>query len=110
MYPVLQRWINFLTALDYTLEYGKGSANGNADFVSRLPEPATEQARNRSSSLTPVNYDDIVPIWACRLRTRSSPTPGVGSGGLAPRPKNAACVGSISPLRFFAVFVRAGNV
>ena len=38
----VQRWLEFLTAFDYNLEYRKGSANGNADFLSRLPEPATE--------------------------------------------------------------------
>ena len=32
----VQRWLEFLTAFDYTLEYRKGSANGNADFLSRL--------------------------------------------------------------------------
>ena len=31
----VQRYLEFLTALDYTLEYRKGSASGNADFLSR---------------------------------------------------------------------------
>ena len=35
----VQRWLEFLTAFYYNLEYRKGSANGNADFLSRLPEP-----------------------------------------------------------------------
>ena len=38
----VQRWLEFLTAFYYTLEYRNGSADGNADFLSRLPEPATE--------------------------------------------------------------------
>ena len=38
----VQRWLEFLTAFDSTLEYEKGSANGNADFLSRLPETAME--------------------------------------------------------------------
>ncbi|MEP2272374.1 MAG: ribonuclease H family protein, partial [Marinobacter sp.] len=38
----VQRWLEFFTAFVYTLEYRKGNANGNADFLSRLPEPATE--------------------------------------------------------------------
>ena len=42
----VQRWLEFLTSFDYTLEYRKGSANGNADSLSRLPEPATEHGRN----------------------------------------------------------------
>ena len=32
--------IEFVTAFDYTIEYRKGSTNGNADFISRLLEPA----------------------------------------------------------------------
>ena len=34
----VQRWLEFLTPFEYTLAYRKGSANGNADFLSRLPE------------------------------------------------------------------------
>ena len=33
----VQRWPEFLTGFDYTLECRKSSANGNADFLSRLP-------------------------------------------------------------------------
>ncbi|CAB1101693.1 unnamed protein product [Ectocarpus sp. CCAP 1310/34] len=38
----VQGWLEFLTAYNYTLEYRKGSANGNADFLSRLPVAAVE--------------------------------------------------------------------
>ena len=37
----VQRWLEYLTAFDYTPECPKGSANGNADFLSRLLQPAT---------------------------------------------------------------------
>ena len=50
----VERWLEFLTAFDCTLEYRKGSVNGNADFLPRLPEPATKHVRNGSTSLTPV--------------------------------------------------------
>lgn len=40
--------LEFLTALDYTLEFRKGGANGNADFVSRLRQPATEHTCSES--------------------------------------------------------------
>ena len=45
----IRKWLEFLTAFDCTLEYRRGSVNGNADFLSRLPEPATERdlARGR---------------------------------------------------------------
>ena len=33
--PRVQRWLEFITAYHYTLVYRKGSANGNADFLSR---------------------------------------------------------------------------
>ena len=29
----VQRWLEFLTAFDYTREYQKGSAKGNAHFL-----------------------------------------------------------------------------
>ena len=84
----VQRWLEFLTAFDYTLEYRTGSANGNAEFLSRLPEPAIEHDRSGSSSLTPVEDGGIFLIRACGLRIRSSPTPGVGLSGLVPRPES----------------------
>ena len=78
----VQRWLEFLTAFDYILEYRKGSKNGNADFLSRLPEPAAEHDRRRSTSLIPVEHGDIYLIRACGLSTPSSPILGVGLGGL----------------------------
>ena len=101
----VQRWLEFLTAFDYTLEYRKGSANGNADFLSRLPEPATEHDRNGSTSLTPVEDGGIYLIRACGLFTPSSPIPGLGLGGLMPRAENNALGGL--PLTLFA---RTGHV
>ena len=37
----LQRWALLLSAYDYSLKYRKGSENGNADALSRLPTVAT---------------------------------------------------------------------
>ena len=78
----VQRWLEFLTVFDYTLEYRKGSANGNTDFLSRLPEPASEHDRSGSTSLNPVEDGGIYLIGACGLSTPSSPIPGVGLFGL----------------------------
>ena len=72
-----------------TLEYCKGRANGKYYFLSRLPEPATDHDRSGSSSLIPVEDSGIFIIRACGLRTRSSPTPGVGLSGLVHRPESA---------------------
>ena len=65
----------------------------DADFLSRLPEPATEHDRSGSSSLTPVDDDGIFVIRACGLSTRSSRTPGVGLVGPMPHFDNAVLGG-----------------
>ena len=78
--------LELLIAFDYILEYRKGSTNANTDFLSRLPEPATGHDRGGSSRLTPVDVGGVFLIRVSELRTRSSPTPGVGLGGLVPRP------------------------
>ena len=78
----VQPWLEFLTAFDFTFEYRKGSASGNADFLSPLPEPATEHDRSGSTSLNPVEDGGIYLIRACGLSTPSSPILGVGLGGL----------------------------
>ena len=89
----VQRWLEFLTAFYYTLEYRNGSADGNADFLSRLPEPATEHDRKGSSCLIPVEDGGIFLIRACGLRTWASPIPGVGLSGLVPHPESAVLSG-----------------
>ena len=89
----VQQWLEFLTAFDYTLEHRKGSASGNADFLSRLPEPATEHDHNGSTSLNPVEDCGIYLVRVCRLITPSSPIPGVGLGGLVPRTQIAVLGG-----------------
>ena len=99
----VQRWLEFLTAFDYTREYQKGSANGNADFLSRLPQPATENDRNCSTCLTPAKDGGIYLIMACGLYTPASPIPGVGLGGLMPRTEIMPWVSFLSPLPTFAI-------
>ena len=90
----VQRWLEFLTAFDYTLDCRKGNANGKADFLSHLLEPSTEHDRSRSSSLTPAEDGGIIfLIRGCELRTRPSPNPGVGFSGQVPRPENAVLGG-----------------
>ena len=83
----------FLTTFDYTLDYRKGSANGNADILSRWPEPATEHDRTGPSSLIPPEDGGIFLIRACGLRIRASPIPGVGLCGLVPHPESAVLGG-----------------
>ena len=71
----------------------KAGKNVNADFLSRLPEPATEHDRSGSKSLNPVEDGSIYLIWASGLRYPSSPIPGVGLGGLVPRTESAVLSG-----------------
>ena len=109
----VQRWLEFLTGFDYPLKYRNCSANGNADLLSRLPEPATEHDHSGSCSLTPVGDGGIFLIRACGLRTRSSLTLGVGLGGLVPRAESTtkvpSWVGCLPPLRIFAIFAHMGH-
>ena len=89
----VQRWLEYLTGFDYTLEYGKGSANGNADSLSRLPQPTTEHDRSGSSRLTPVDDEAIYLVRACGLHTPFTPVRGIGLGGLMPQPDSAVLGG-----------------
>ena len=67
----------------------KGSANGNADFLSRLPQPATEHDRSASSRDIPVDDEAIHLVRVCRLHTSSASVPSIGLGGLVPQPDSA---------------------
>ena len=82
--PRVQRWLEFLTACQYTLEYRKGSANSNADFLSRLPLPVSEDDRSGHSRLTPSYEERIYLIRAGGLFLDGPPALSLGLGGLAP--------------------------
>ena len=84
----VQRWFECLTSTAHS-----STANGNAHFLSRLPEPTTEHDRSGSTSLNPVEDDGIYLIRTCGLSTPSSPIPGVGLGGLVPRTEGAVLGG-----------------
>ena len=101
----VQRWLEFFTAFDCTLEYRKGSANGNADFLSRLTDPATEHDRSGSTSLHSTEDGGIYLIRVCVLRTPSSPIPSVGLGGLVPRTESTALGGLLFTSADFCDFL-----
>ena len=105
----VQRWLEFFTAFDYKLEIREGSANGNADFLSRLPEQATEHDRSGSTSLNPVEDDGIYFIRVCRLNTPYSPIPGVGLGGLVPRTESAVLGGLPFTSADYSIFAHTGH-
>ena len=82
----VQRWLEFLSAYSYTLEYRKGSASGNADFLSRLPQPVTDLDRTGPNRLTSPDTLGVYLIHACSFTPIESSTPGIGLGGLVPPP------------------------
>ena len=106
----VQRWLKFLTAFDYTLEHRKRSANGNAGFLSHLPEPATEHDSSGSTSLNPVEDGGIYLIRACGLNAPSSPIPGVGLGGLVPRTESAVLGRLLFTSANVAIVAHTGHV
>lgn len=62
-YPLVQRWLDFLSAYTYTLEDHEGSAIANADFLSRLSLTATERDRTGTSRLA---HPDGVAVYLVR--------------------------------------------
>lgn len=60
----VQRWFDFLSAYTYTLNYRPGKLNGNADLLSRLPLPATEQDASPDMRLTDPADVDVCMIGA----------------------------------------------
>ena len=63
-HPRVQRWLEFLNAYQFTLEYRKASGNGNADFLSRLSLPATESAIDGDCQLTHSGDVDVYFVGA----------------------------------------------
>ncbi|CAB1100714.1 unnamed protein product [Ectocarpus sp. CCAP 1310/34] len=83
----VQRWLEFLTAYNYTLENRKGSANGNADFLSRLPVAAAECDRSGRSRLTPAEDEEATPRWpTMSLPLPSGPGVSVSADYFGPLP------------------------
>ncbi|GFS06856.1 Pol polyprotein [Elysia marginata] len=54
-----QRYAVFLSGFDYSIEYHNSKANANADSLSRLPLP-TSQDNNELEDDTCMYYQDIV--------------------------------------------------
>ncbi|CAB1103607.1 unnamed protein product [Ectocarpus sp. CCAP 1310/34] len=71
----VQRWLEFLSNFTYTLKYRKGSANGNADFLSRLPLPAQDTDKTAPDCIDGVDQAGVFLIRACGRNYHSSSTP-----------------------------------
>lgn len=85
--PRVQRWLEFLTAYQYTLKHLPSSSNSNADLLSRLPIPPTPQDITGDSRITMITMPDDVGVYMIRAtgNTPSGPSPqGIALGGLVP--------------------------
>ena len=94
----VRRLLEFLSAYNYTLEYRNGTANGNADFLSRLPQPATDADRTGRNRLTGTDTVGIYLIRPCGFAPNKPPTPGIGLGWLVSLPSRP--IPTIQPLPF----------
>ena len=90
----------FLSAYTYTMEYRKGTANGNADLLSRLRQPATDANRAGRNRLTGHDTVSIYFIRPCGFAQNKPPTPGVGLDGFVSPPSRP--MPTIQPLRLIA--------
>ena len=63
---------------------GKGPSNGNADFLSRLPQPATDLDRTGPNRRITPDTVSIHLTQAYGFTVIESFTPGIGLGGLVP--------------------------
>lgn len=76
--------------VDYTLAHRKGTQNGNADYTSRLPQPAIGQDRIIGcSSWNPPDDEDIYMVHTCELITSGLATADIGLGGPIPQAPDA---------------------
>ena len=66
----VQRWFDFLSAYNYKLVYRPGKMNGNADLMSRLPLPATEEATCDNLRLTDPSDVDVYFVGASGVQPR----------------------------------------
>ena len=80
----VQRWFDFLSAYTYELIYRPGTANANADMMSRLPLPATVADETDDVRLTDPSEVDVYHIGASGVRPAGIREPlGQSLGGLA---------------------------
>ena len=92
----VQRWLELLCVYSYTLECRKRSSNGNAYFLSRLPQPVTDLDRTVPNCLTSPDAVCIHVIQACGFTEIEPFTPGIGLGGSSHLPPAASTPSPLS--------------
>lgn len=80
--PRTQRWMEFLSAYEFTLLYCCGRDNANADFLSRLPLPPPEEDISVSCALSDLDDFGVHLIRAYGLMPFSCPIPGIVMSGI----------------------------
>ena len=65
----IQRWALTLGAYDYTIQYREGKQHANADALSRLPLPATDQETPRPADVVHLmEHLDETPVTAAQIK------------------------------------------
>ena len=82
-----------MKGIEWISEYPKGSANGNTDSLSHLPQLATEHDRSGFSRLAPLDGKAVCLTGACGLHPPFTPVAGIGLGRLVPQPDSAVLCG-----------------
>ena len=82
----VQRWLEFFSAYTYTLESRRGTPNGNADFLSCPPQPATDAHRTGPNRLTSPDTVSIYLTRPCGFTPCEPSMPSIGSGVLVSTP------------------------
>ena len=100
--PRVQRWLEFLTAYRCTLEYRKGCVNGDADFLSRLRLPASDDDRSGRSRVAPSDEERIYLIRPGSFFPDGPAVLTLGLGGRVSSSQIVIWVGFRSPSLIFA--------
>ena len=81
-----------------TLEYRKGGASRDTDFLSRLPLPASEDDRSGRSRITSSDEERIYHICVGGFFLDGSLALSLGLGGLSPSSKSVG-LGGLPPFQ-----------
>uniref|UniRef100_A0A8C7WYD7 Reverse transcriptase RNase H-like domain-containing protein n=1 Tax=Oryzias sinensis TaxID=183150 RepID=A0A8C7WYD7_9TELE len=71
----MQRWALLLSAHEYTIEYRKGEAHANADGLSRLPLPHSEETKTDTVQVFYASQLETLPISSAEIRRETLSDP-----------------------------------
>ena len=73
----MQRWALLLSAYNYQIEYRPTAAQGNADELSRLPAPHTDDSKPCELSVYNVSQVEYLPVTVTQLKRATAQDPTV---------------------------------